>query len=87
MNLNHKQQELIEELFNNVKEKYPEIVFKNLQNSPEDPSDIWINIIADMDEDREIELRHFSANLENKIFMEYGYDIYIMPENPNAVYN
>ncbi|MBM2816066.1 MAG: hypothetical protein HW421_2828 [Ignavibacteria bacterium] len=86
MRINHKQQQLIDELFNKVKKRYPEIVFKDLQSSPEDPSDIWINIIADMDEDREIELRHYSAKLENEIFFKYGYEISIMPENPNSVY-
>jgi hypothetical protein len=86
MNINHKQQQLIDELFNKVKERYPEIILRNLQSSPDDPDDIWINIIADMDEDREIELRYYSAELSTDILMDYGYSLSIMPENPNSVY-
>ena len=86
MRINLKQKELIDELINKVKEKYPEIVFKDLQVSPDDPEHIWINVIADMDEDREIELRHYSSDVETDILLNYGYAISIMTENPNAVY-
>ena len=86
MRINHKQQQLIDELFTKVKERYPEIVFKDLQISPDDPEHIWINVIADMDEDREIEMRHYSAELETDVLMDYGYALSIMPENPNTVY-
>ncbi|MBM2817279.1 MAG: hypothetical protein HW421_4041 [Ignavibacteria bacterium] len=86
MRINLKQQQLMDELFNKVKERYPEIVIRNLQTDPDDPEHIWINVIADMDEDREIEMRHFSAALETDILIDYGYAMSIMSENPNAVY-
>jgi len=86
MKLNYKQKQLIDELFNKVKESYPEIVYKDLQTAPDDPDHIWINVIADMDEDREIEMRHYSSGLETDILVNYGYAFSIMSENPNAVY-
>jgi len=86
MRINHKQKQLMDELFDKVKERYPEIVFKDLQVSPDDPDHIWINVIADMDEDREIEMNRFSASLEIDILVDYGYAFSIMSENPNAVY-
>jgi hypothetical protein len=86
MRLNHKQKQLMDELFNKVKECYPEIIFKDLQISPDDPEHIWINVIADMDEDKAIELRHYAADLATDILIDYGYDFSIMPENPNAVF-
>jgi len=86
MKLNYKQKQLIDELFNKVKVRYPEIVYKNLQTDPDDPDHIWINVIADMDEEKEIEMRHFSADLETDILVDYGYAFSIMSENPNAVY-
>jgi hypothetical protein len=86
MRINHKQKQLIDELFNKVKELYPEIIYKDLQIDPDDSEHIWINVIADMDEDREIEMRHYSANLETDILLDYGYALSIMSENPNAVY-
>jgi hypothetical protein len=86
MRINHKQKQLIDELFNKVKEFYPEIIYKDLQIDPDDSEHIWINVIADMNEDREIEMRHYSANLETDILLDYGYALSIMSENPNAVY-
>ncbi len=86
MRINYKQQQLIIELLAKVQEMYPEIKFKNLEVSPDDPEHIWINVIADMDEDREIEMSHFCSNLEYDILMDYGYAISIMASNPNMVY-
>jgi len=86
MKINYKQKQLIDELFDNVKSKYSEIKYKHLEVSPDDPEHIWIIVEADMDEDKEIEMTHFAAELQNDILMEYGYAISIMAENPNAVY-
>lgn len=86
MKINIKQQQLIDELFNKVKQRFPEIIFKNLEVSPDDPDHIWIIVTADMDEDREIELHTYSSELQTDILLDYGYAISIMSENPNAVY-
>ena len=84
--MNDKQQLLIDELYSNVKRKYPEIEFKHLETSPDDPEHIWIIVNADMDEDREIEMNSYSAELRIEILLKYGYAISIMAENPNTVY-
>ena len=86
MNLNSKQQQLVKELFTKVKEQYPEIEFKHLETSPDDPEHIWIIVNADMDEDREIEMNSYSAELRIEILLKYGYAISIMAENPNTVF-
>jgi len=77
--INFKQQELIDELFGAVKEKYPEVEFISVTESPEDPADLWVNITAPVDEDREIELSHFAADKSTDILLDYGYQILIMP--------
>ncbi len=86
MRINYKQQELIDFLFNKVKKEYPEIKLLNIESSPDDPEHIWINVEANMDEDREIELKHYSSELEADILINYGYAISIMPENAYAIY-
>ena len=86
MKLNIKQQQLIEELLKKVKQKYPEIVLRNMEESPEDPDDIWINIITDMEEERQMELSHYAAVLETDILTDYGYAFTIMTHNPNTVF-
>ncbi|MBM2815016.1 MAG: hypothetical protein HW421_1778 [Ignavibacteria bacterium] len=86
MNINLKQQELIDILFNKVKEKYPEIQFLRLWTNPDDSEHILIDVLAPMEEEREIEMSHFASSLEADIDFEYGYRISILPENPNVVY-
>lgn len=85
MNINMKQQQLINELFDKVHAEYPEITFKSLEVSPDDPDHIWVIVSADMDEDREIIMTEYAANLEIDILMNFGYAISIMPENPRAI--
>ncbi len=86
MRINIKQQQLVDKLFAKVKERYPEIELINLQISPDDSEHIWINIIADMDEEREIEMTDYASEIATDILLEYGYAISIMPENPRAVF-
>ena len=86
MKINYKQQQLINELFEKVKQRFPEIELINLQVSPDDSEHIWINVLADMDEEREIELTDYASELAVDILIDYGYAISIMPENPNSVY-
>ncbi len=86
MKINYRQQQLIEELYNKVKLRFPQIKYKDLEVSPDDSEHIWINVIADMDEDEEIEMMKYSAELGTDLLSDYGYRISIMPENPNAVY-
>lgn len=77
--INFKQQELIDSLLHAVKEKYPEVEFINVTESPEDPADLWINVTAPDDEDRELELSEFTSQLSTDILQDYGYLILVMP--------
>jgi hypothetical protein len=79
--INFKQQELIDGLLQAVKGKYPEVEFINVTESPEDPADLWINVTAPQDEDREIELSEFTSQLSTDILQDYGYLILVMPRH------
>ncbi|MGH7493159.1 MAG: hypothetical protein ACREOO_12295 [bacterium] len=79
--INFKQQELIDNLFKAVKEKYAEVEFLNVTESPEDPADLWLNITAPADEDREIELSRFANQISTDILQDYGYLIFVMPRS------
>jgi hypothetical protein len=86
MRLNHKQKELIDKLYNSVKEKFPEIEYKDLSVSPDDQDHIWINVIAAMDDERDIQMSEYAAELECQIDQDYGYRISIMLYNTNLVH-
>lgn len=82
--LNHKQQELVHELFMSVQAQYPNIHIKGYELNPDDKEHIWVIVEAAMDEDDEIALRHFAASLSADILLDYGYSISIMTENPTV---
>ena len=77
--INFKQKELVEYLFNSVKEKFPEVRFLKVTESPEDPADLWINITAPKDEEREEDMIAYASDKTTDILLDYGYYISIMP--------
>jgi hypothetical protein len=77
--INTKQKELIHELLEAVKERFPEVKLLNVTESPENSNDLWINVTAPEDEDREIELMEFTSDKEADILVDYGYRIAVMP--------
>ena len=83
--INFKQQQLIDELFLKTKKRFPKIKFLNVSHSPEDPSDLWINVLARMSEDEEIKMREYSAKITTKILDKYGYLILLMSERPKYI--
>jgi hypothetical protein len=81
MNLNHKQQELVDFLFNKVKEKFPNVELCNLTTSPDDPEHIWINVITDNGEDEVYSIMDYAVGYIADIHIDYGYRISVMPSN------
>jgi hypothetical protein len=83
--INFKQQELIDQLFREVKQKFPEVEFISISRSPEDPADLWLNVTAPADEDREIELREFASEKTSDILLDFGYLILVMPREKEYI--
>ncbi|MDM8538243.1 hypothetical protein QUF70_15930 [Desulfobacterales bacterium HSG17] len=79
MRINFKQEELIENLMNIVRSKFPEVELINISESPEDSESLWINVTAPGNEDKEIELRAFASDKTTDILIDYGYHMLIMP--------
>lgn len=75
MKMNLRQEELVAA----IKEKYPEVNLVEVKESPETPDRLWVCITAPKDEDREIELRSFSAEKATDILCDYGYHMLVMP--------
>jgi len=77
--INFKQQELIEEFFQTIKQAFPEVELINVTESPEDPNDLWVNVTAPEDEDREIAMIELAGDKTADMLLDYGYYILIMP--------
>ncbi|MCP4346707.1 MAG: hypothetical protein GY795_14415 [Desulfobacterales bacterium] len=78
--INFKQQELIDDFFHVVKEKFPEIELINITHSPDDSTHIWINVTVPDNEYRMIELSDFAAEKGHDILLDYGYWISVIPD-------
>jgi len=85
--INFKQEELAQELFDTVKAEFPETELINVAESPADPSDIWVNIVAPEDEDREIELIELAGSKTTDILLDYGYYISVMTRSESRGIN
>ncbi|MDM8522312.1 hypothetical protein QUF80_02980 [Desulfococcaceae bacterium HSG8] len=77
--INFKQEELIEELVNYVRERFPEAKFISVSESPEDPESLWVRVTSPEDEDRESALIEYSADKSMDILLDYGYHMLVMP--------
>jgi len=77
--INFKQEELIEQLVNHIRAKYPEVKLIEVTESPEDSDSLWLIVTAPKDEDRESELITYSADKSMDILLDYGYHMLVMP--------
>ncbi|QTA87299.1 hypothetical protein [Desulfonema magnum] len=77
--MNFKQKQLTEEFFQVLKIKFPEVELIDITPSPEDPDDLWLNITAPPEEEREFELMDMASERTADILQEYGYSILVMP--------
>ena len=77
--INFKQEELIDKLLNQIRNKFPEVELISITESPEDPANLWINVTAPEDEDREIKLIEFASDKTTDILLNYGYHMLVMP--------
>ena len=82
--LNFKQRQLVEEFSNSLKEEFPEIELLGVTESPEDPSDLWVNVTAPEDEEREMALIELAGVKTADILQAYGYYILIMPRSAKS---
>ena len=82
--INFKQEELIDNLMAQIRQRYPEVVLIDVVESPESSSSLWINVSSPEDEDRELELLEFASELVTDIHLDYGYHMLVMPTRKAA---
>ncbi|OQY52816.1 MAG: hypothetical protein DRR08_15215 [Candidatus Parabeggiatoa sp. nov. 2] len=64
-------------LFDKLKAQFPEIELVSIVESPFQRDSIWVNIILQEDDDRDIALTELAGEISTDILMDYGYDIMI----------
>jgi hypothetical protein len=77
--INHKQAEILDRLFQEVQRRFPTIVRQELRRSPEDKEHLWLYVEGSMTEEEEVDFINFSGDLEADILLDTGYSISLMP--------
>lgn len=84
MRLNHKQQELIDQLVKDIETKFPEVRFVSVEPSPESVNSWWLDFTKPADEDRLIELGEYASERTTDILLDYGYHFVVLPVVENG---
>ncbi len=73
--------ELASEMMEKVRARFPEVRFLRYRNNPENENSIFIEVTAPDNEDRDLELSEFVADLGSDIALEYGFMIFVLPQH------
>jgi len=84
MRLNHKQQELLEELVKDIETKFPETKFVEAYSGLEGENSVWIDFTEPADEDRLIALGEYASERTTDIMLDYGYHFVVLPVVANG---
>ncbi len=77
--INHRQQALMDELFERVHAQFPSLHRTDeIQFSPDDPHHIWIFATGCMTAKEESDVQDLTGEIEAEILEEYGYRISLM---------
>ena len=77
MRLNLKQREIIDEYVKELHQRFPEIEFIDVVESPEGPDTLWILVTSPPNDERTIELVEFTGQKAIDILDNYGYHILV----------
>lgn len=73
--INFKQEELSLNLFQQLKERFPEIELMEIMESPVYRDHIWVRISVPEEEDRYMDLVELSSEIATDMLLDYGYQI------------
>jgi len=75
--INFKQMELSQQLFQNLKIKFPELQLINIVESPVDSDSVWVRVSMPKNDDKEFDVFELSGELSTDILLNDGYHILI----------
>jgi hypothetical protein len=84
MRLNHKQEELIEQLVKEIEEKFSDIKFVETVPSPESVNTLWLRFTEPDNDDRFMEITDYAGERAMDILLDYGYHLVVLPVVENG---
>jgi len=84
MQLNLKQQELVDQLVKDIETKFPEAKFVSIEPSPESINPWWLDFTKPDDEDRLAALIEYAGERAMDILLDYGHHFVVLPVVENG---
>lgn len=84
MTLNHKQEELIQELVRDIEAQFPDTRFVQVLSSPESERSLWLEFTKPEDDDRMLDIIEYAGPRAMDILLNYGYHMLVIPAAENG---
>lgn len=86
MRLNHKQEELIAQLAEDIEKKFPEVKFVEAVPSPESENTLLLHFTQPENDDRFMDVIEYASERTMDILLDYGYHMVVMPVLENGAH-
>lgn len=86
MRLNHKQEELIAQLAEDIEKKFPEVKFVEAVPSPEGENALFLRFTEPENDDRFMDILEYASERTTDILLDYGYQMVVVPVVKNGAY-
>lgn len=84
--MNHKQEELIAQLAEDIEKKFPEVKFVEAVPSPEDDNTLLLRFTEPENDDRFMDILEYASERTTDILLDYGYHMVAVPVVRNGAH-
>lgn len=84
--MNHKQEELIAQLAEDIEKKFPEVKFVEAVPSPEGENAFLLRFTEPEDDDRFVDILEYASERTTDILLDYGYHMVVAPVVKNGAH-
>ncbi|MBC6951649.1 hypothetical protein DWB58_27300 [candidate division KSB1 bacterium] len=86
MRLNHKQEELIAQLAEDIEKRFPEVKFVEAVPSPEGENALLLRFTEPEDDDRFMDILEYAGERTTDLLLDYGYHLVVAPVVKNGAH-
>lgn len=84
MRLNHRQNELIDDLVKEIEQKFPEVKYVKATPAPDVENGVLLHFTKPENDDRFFELTEYASDRTTDILLDYGYFFVVFPYATNG---
>lgn len=84
--MNHKQEELIAQLAEDIEKKFPEVKFVEVVPSPEGENALLLRFTEPENDDRFMDILEYASERTTDILLDYGYHMVVAPVVKNGAH-